>query len=469
MSRYLCVSATFLDPWFHGRGDDRPEWPPSPMRLFQALVRAAATDEDARPSLRWLEQREEAPLIVAPQAELATGYTVYVPNNDGDRVRDRQKRLTGKERRPYYIRDGDTLHYLWRLEDTEVPAAKTHVRALRGLARRLVSLGLGLDQAVANARLLDESEATQLRGQQWRAWPLERQGLQGWRVPIPGSLEDLDGVHNSFLARVAGLEFRPPAHLRKFRTVSYLDAATRPARPCAVFELPDGVAFRQVDAAKVAAMLRSATIAQARADDHAFPGGDETYVAGHTDSRHGTPPRFSYLPLPTVGHPHADGMIRRLVVAEPAGTDGVHAAWARIRLRNAALRDEDGNERGLLLEPWRNTSKTLLRSYVDAADAWLSVTPVVLPGFDDGSLRKAERLLIKALQHAEIPAESVEDAILRKAPFFPGSQHPRQYFLPDYLRGRAVWHVRLVLRQPVPGPLALGAGRHAGLGLFAAG
>ena len=41
--RYALISVTFLDPVFHGRADgEEPEWPPSPLRLFQALLAGAA-------------------------------------------------------------------------------------------------------------------------------------------------------------------------------------------------------------------------------------------------------------------------------------------------------------------------------------------------------------------------------------------------------------------------------------------
>jgi CRISPR-associated protein Csb2 len=43
MTGYLRITATFLASCFHGRRDgDEPEWPPSPLRLFQALVAASA-------------------------------------------------------------------------------------------------------------------------------------------------------------------------------------------------------------------------------------------------------------------------------------------------------------------------------------------------------------------------------------------------------------------------------------------
>ena len=45
MPSVFLLTVRFLDPApaFHGRGDGGdPEWPPSPLRLFQALVCAAA-------------------------------------------------------------------------------------------------------------------------------------------------------------------------------------------------------------------------------------------------------------------------------------------------------------------------------------------------------------------------------------------------------------------------------------------
>jgi len=56
-------------------------------------------------------------------------------------------------------------------------------------------------------------------------------------------------------------------------------------------------------------------------------------------------------PISPANHRHAqaDGMIRRLMIAEPFGGDGTHARWAQNRLRNSLLKDEDGNERGFCL------------------------------------------------------------------------------------------------------------------------
>ena len=84
MTDYLHIEVTFLDPRFHGRGDGgEPEWPPSPLRLLQAIMAANAdrigTDSDLDRALLWLES-QNAPLIIAPPGEEAEPYCLSVPN-----------------------------------------------------------------------------------------------------------------------------------------------------------------------------------------------------------------------------------------------------------------------------------------------------------------------------------------------------------------------------------------------------
>ena len=469
-----------LDPLFHGKGDDGPEWPPSPMRLFQALLAGSRTGCRERAwsnakadAFRWLE-RCAPPQIVAPEARPAAAYTLFVPNNDGDKEFDRQDRLTSKVARPHRLvcRNDDsdqrqTLHYLWPIPEEESATAGPHAELLCQEARHLLALGWGIDQVVGNGRVLTDAEAGALPGRHWRAWNTYRPAEQPWRVPTADSLRDLEGVHQSFLQRV-GRQYDPPRKLSQFDLVTYLSAATLPSRSYAAFELPEGVAFRQENANEVAAMLRSLACRCAKADTHEFPGGSETYVAGHVaDERGHTPARFSYLPLPTIGHKHADGMIRRLVIAEPYGGDGLHARWAQQRLRSQVLRDDDGGERGALLDLWRVGSKAVVERYAGESESWCTVTPVILPGFDDGKQAKAEKLLLQAVEQAGFRLDMVTDIALRKAPYWPGSQHPRQYQRPQYLKYLPAWHVWLRFSEPLPGPLALGAGRHCGLGVLA--
>src|SRR5581483_9079148 len=137
MPSYLCISVTFLDPAFHGRGDGGgPEWPPSPLRLFQALVAAAAARwrgpqfaDYAAPALKWLEA-QSPPVVVAPPHHVGVPVRVAVPNNDLDvparfRAQRReppenktpQRLKTMKTVRPTRLTGGDAVHYLWELPD----------------------------------------------------------------------------------------------------------------------------------------------------------------------------------------------------------------------------------------------------------------------------------------------------------------------------------------------------------------
>jgi CRISPR-associated protein Csb2 len=407
-------------------------------------------------------------------------HSLCLTNNDSDKKFERQDRLTGKVVHPHHLLDSDTLHYLWPINETEWTSAQSHAELLCREARHIMALGWGIDQVVGNGRLLSDLEAAALPGQRWRAWDGHRPGQPIYRVPTTDSVSDLERAHQSFLGRVNGKQYRPSLKVSKFGTVAYIRQTALPARPYAVFELPEGVAFRQVDVSKLAAMLRSLTCKLAKEDTHDFPGGSERYVAGHFPEEDPNSLRFSYLPLPTIGHAHADGMIRRIVVAEPFGGDGSHARWTQNRLRNALLKDQHEKECGILLTPWRANFKRIIERYIGESRTWYSVTPVILPGYDDFKAipqhdakqpTKAERLLFKCLIHAGIPLESVASVTLRRAPFWPGSQHPRLYHRPDYLadqHARPGWHVRLVFREPVAGPLAVGAGRHCGFGVLAA-
>ena len=489
MTHYLCILATFLDPLFHGKGDrDVPEWPPSPMRLFEAMLAGSKAgkrnmrwlvegERSLRESFLWLE-RQTPPDIVAPSARLAPEYTLFVPNNDSDEQFDRQDRLTSKIAHPYQMIGRDsaggiqkTLHYVWSIPEQDWPAASKYTGVLSRECQHLMALGWGIDQVVGDGKVLTSEEVIRLPGERWQPWLTDASGMGRLRVPVEGSLQDLDTVHEAFCNQLDGGSYVRPHRLSRFKHVRYVKTVNLPRRPYAAFELPEGVSCRPETANAVAAMLRSLACREQNRNDFRDHFGDDTevYLAGHVNSEKCTPPRFSYLPLPTIGHEHADGMIRRLLIAEPHGGDGSRARWAMRRLGGQALTDDDGNERGQLLELWRTSSRSMVRRYVGEHQIWSTVTPAVLPGFDDGKLIKAEKLFIRAIQQAGLPTDGITDLTLRKAPFWRGSQDPRNYNRPRYLKHLPVWHARLEFREPVSGPLTIGPGRHAGLGTMAGG
>lgn len=482
MGEVLCITVRLLSEFWHGRSEEGGlEYPPSPFRVFQALVAAAYTGayaKDApiekRRALEWLE-KQDPPLIIAPPYQELRGFDVYVPNNDADKL-PRSKRLTLKKFRPIWLGMNATLHYLWQVSSIQNDVLETLQREVK----RISVLGRGIDWVVGEACIFTEEQLRNLSGQ-WFRPVLSESGPRRLRVPTAGSLESLKRLYEARLRFTQHYEMPDRTGL-VFRKVTYQtdgwnDGGQR--RPFAAFALifPGATAFEQkrrafwhTQVARVAATLRHTALESARGSQHEFPGGIERFVAGHAPEGEERPlERFSYLPLPSINHRFADGGLRRVLVVEPAGGDGKHARWAQRALDGQLLkREQDKQPLAELSSELSSADRALVQCYTKSAYTWLSATAVVLPGRDDGRYHKALKLLRKALEDARIPESIVQEVRLQKAPFWPGSAHPSAYFMPEYMRHYSAWHVLIRFTRPFYGPLAIGVGRHVGLGLFAA-
>jgi hypothetical protein len=112
-------------------------------------------------------------------------------------------------------------------------------------------------------------------------------------------------------------------------------------------------------------------------------------------------------------------MIRRIVIAETVGGDGRSAAWAQRRLEGLVLRREnDGTEVAALAPVVGRTflsafNDAVFRAYLEPADCWQTVTPVILPG--GWAQRGADipvclwNLVKRCIEQAGIPLEAVAD------------------------------------------------------------
>jgi CRISPR-associated protein Csb2 len=174
--------------------------------------------------------------------------------------------------------------------------------------------------------------------------------------------------------------------------------------------------------------------------------------------------RFSYLPLPTITPLRTEGIARVVVVATP----GLHAelAWVKAHLAGRELIWK--GEPMALLEPLPATDG-VLPHYRAMSDCWSTVTPVVLPGHDDHSGKKAERLLRTAFLQAGFEPEvvdSIRELAWQREGFRAGVDLANRYLAPDKVRG-SQFHVRVRFATRVSGPIAIGSGRHRGMGVFA--
>jgi CRISPR-associated protein Csb2 len=485
MNSVLCITLRYLDPEprFHGRGDDGvPEWPPSPLRLYQALVCAAASrwrehqfQDYARPALQWLEPL--TPTVVVPSVIAESfGYRMYVPNNSGDLMTaawargdtdtSMAKFRVEKDVRPIRL-TGDAIRFLFPLTDGTCP----HFEVLRATARSVTHLGWGIDMVAGNAELLTDEQAMKLSGDVWR--PASDSSGTPLRTSEKGTLDALLTKHRDFLSRLPGGSFKPVPPLSAFRVVGYRRATDAPGRPWVAFSIlkPDltgNAAFHTGRKCRdVAAWVRHVTaeVCQPWADRAAFVHGHDD--AGNQLRGDAADHRFMYLPLPTINAKlRRVESVRRVLLAAPAAfADRID--WVRKRLPGQELVTTDGEVVGVLnLLP---TSDWVLRQYTGTAHAWSTVTPVVWPGYDDNDQGKARDLLLKAFRHAGLSAEvvaGIEELEWRSVGFRPGLDLAGSYRRPEKLTGRA-YHVRVRFKNKVAGPLAVGAGRYRGLGLFA--
>jgi CRISPR-associated protein Csb2 len=512
---HLILTVRFLDTYFHGRGDGGgTEWPPSPMRVFQGLIAAAARlgrgepDERAAAAFRWLEELEGPSVIVAPLARTGAPYSLSVPNNAMDiaarawvrdpdttaKEADPRTHRTMKEIRPVLLSD-EAVHYLWPL----TAEAPEHIDAISRTARSLSALGWGIDVVVGDASLISAAEVEELPGEQWL--PVANASGDGLRVPVSSSFADLKRRHTAFVTRIGKEGFVAPPALTAYRKVEYRRATDPARRPIAAFSLlkPDGSGFRSFDAAckalTVTAMMRRAASDAATGwkfgKEHA-----DAFILGHPAREE----RFAFLPLPSVEVRGEAGLrrigaVRRLLLTSFAGSCTGEFDWARRNLPGRELFPEGSLEPAALLSLLPE-SDPMVQQYVRAASEWATVTPVVLPGFDDPSHwrrrlgervdaaeqrsllerldRRIEGLLRKAIVQAGFSEELAKNADLewRKTGFSAGVELAERYGVPAHLKRFPRYHVRLRWRDregrpvKVPGPVCLGGGRFYGAGLF---
>ena len=547
MKQLLCIQVRFLRDSCHGRGDgDAPEWPPSPLRLFQALVAAAsfrwgwgkqidsAADDSAADFLRWLE-RLSAPRIFAPPVRETAPFRLYVPNNTADLavpgrtgwkkgiqsnlkdVEKYQKMRTEKDVQGHQIENEDEdspVSFVWTIEKLDGDPS-SYIGRLKDAAASLTHLGWGIDMAAADARLLSAAEVKKLPGESYR--PVDEETDLSLRVPIPCTFDDLSKHYQKFLDQIEEKKqtFQPAPKSTKFRKRYYLSPnKSRKPRVAAFALLPrkqnTSVRFQAFDPVEqgtaVADMVRHLV---SKPKFHTQLGWKPEQLAmlhGHgeteNDNRSHQPvsgPRLAILPLPSLegrgqGRSRVLGSIRRVLLTIMRGDEKSSAKLDEVQrlLEGRVLPSA-------VLSPIHKDK--VVQEYLCPASSWATVSPVVLPGFDDpGGLRRKlrppqvenlsakekreilcklekriEDLIRKAIRHAGYSTEMAENARLcwRGTGFWPGTALAGKSFVPQYLRQYRRLHVRIDWRDSkgklieVSGPVCLGGGRFLGMGLFA--
>jgi CRISPR-associated protein Csb2 len=495
----LVLYVRLHDGRYHGEGD----WPPSPARLFQALVAGAGLGgppkADEQEALRWLEN-QEAPLIAAPRAwKPRRDVLFYMPNNDSDRIggdpqRMARIRTATKIFRPYFFDAETPFLYAWPLEGA--PEDDGFARVICSLAERLYQLGRSVDLAWSWGEVLDHDRMDKLLAAHHGDVFRPSAGKSGTTLssPCPGSLESIERRYRAYGERFRYLEdgsvvFRQPPRPR-FRTVAYESPPSRvlyelrgPSREAAfapwpltqvaalVVRLRDGA----VERLKRALPARSAEI-------------DRVLVGRRPDGTNDGSPedRVRIIPLPSIGHVHADVGIRRVLVEVPPGSllrpADVHWAFSGLDVADAQT-----GEIQAVMTP--SEDDEFLRHYGLEGEhphrVWRTVTPAALP--EDARRRRidpsrkrdepkaghesvgerawATAAVCRALRHAGRRA-GVEAVRVQREPFEGNGARVEAFASGTRFAKERLWHVEVSLEAPVSGLLTIGDGRFLGLGVM---
>ena len=536
------LTGRFAAATHHDRG--LAEWPPHPARLFSALVATWAdadlTDVAERSALEWLEA-QAPPSIAASHAEPRKVVTHFVPVNDATVVSPSAYRKRAQKI--------DDLHRdLVEARMADVIGASRHVRTLDTRLRRERNItNLVSGRARTGLDLLPEGRIRQARLYP-SVSPTEPRVTFLWTEHPTGAItEALDGLlsrvtrlgHSSSVVscRISS-EYPAPRYVPSDRgmvlrwvrkgQLEHLESEYRQhrgSRPRTlpftavryrsledtesdghtavlradtfgdwlIFEfLPASRRFPSTRTAEIAEILRAAVFKYA---EDPLPEG----LTGHReDGSPSSSPHVGFLPLPHIGHEHADGRLMGAAIAIPEALDGEsrRSVLRAIGTWENTCRDNGSEEsRPLLYLELGRRGRIVMKRQPGMSDLvalrprvwhrrgrrWVSATPIALPTHP-GPLgrgtatarakawRRAEEAIIASCRHIGLPKP--ERVVVSFEPFIHGTRPAQQFpaFRQGDRRGRGVArrlvHASVTFAEPVRGPLVLGAGRYLGLGLM---
>lgn len=467
----VCFSAV-------GQGSPEPDWPPQPDRVFSALVAtwaARGQDKQEAESLEWLEKLDP-PRILASGAEPRTSTAVFVPPNDPRS--DKQKHARGvlpafrsrQARRFPASRPLDpVVRLLWPDAEPEGHAfvaltRLAHDTAYVGHSTSLTRCEFRQDAFVSDG---DSAKAPRRRVYAGRLVEL-RHDFERGRRPNVGAL------------------VAPPAEAKKERSNVFGER----------WLLLEHIAGDMPDLR--ASALVAKTLCDALLCGYKRIGLADRIpeiVSGHAPD--GTPtraPHIAVIPLAFAGFPYADGHVMGFGLVPPRGSAILGDGDFREALKKIAPLDPKIERRVLTLKSKEGTppdrafciglsptlepgNRSLVPSlYTARARTFATVTPIALDRHlkEKGEARQHEIAVQIAAACRNIGLPEPEAVVADKhsavegAPSaYPSGNSPAwmRWRLPHSLASRQITHAVIRFPEPVDGPVLLGAGRFAGLGL----
>lgn len=468
-----------------GPDSDAPDWPPQPDRVYSALVATWAAHgqpDDERVALEWLE-RLPAPACVHSEGGARGAPTVYVPPNDPSSGRAKlaaQVMPMARQRKPRRfpaIRAHDpVVRHQWHAEPDDVT-----LNALERLARDTSYVGHSTSLTRCRFVRADEPPAS------------DPMYLPRRRI-YSGRLQELCAAYTRFERSAVGNDRPSPGAL-----VTRL-CSEQPAVRSSVFSsrwmVLEHVGGEMCDLRAAAVIARGIRIALMSGYGQlglAVP----AEVSGHeTDRSAARRVHMAVVPLSFTGFAYGDGRVMGFALVPPAGSELLDDRDFRSVLRRIATRGGPNEGRcihvkspegstplqafalRLAMSFEASVSKHSLdpKLYTGAARDFATVTPIALDRHPKlhGAARQEEMaaLVAVACERIGLPTpESVRidpHASLEGAPSAYRSRSEPAWMgwrLPGSLAGRPLTHALIRFKEPVEGPVLLGAGRFVGMGL----
>jgi CRISPR-associated protein Csb2 len=307
----LNLTVIFATSRYHGRiGEEELEFPPSPSRLFQALIAGShygaygVVHADKRDrALQWLELLDP-PVIEAPVCrETGAGITNWVPNNDSGKKGNALEHVkTAKPFLAMVFPAGNTLQYRWHFESNQ--EADKNAAVICSMARLITHLGQHQDTVYVRGEIANDVAASDETN---AMRPIERND-GNWTSPKAGSLDTYRRRYRAWLKGDSKDNVSVPerrVHYCSPETISF-DA------PMALFELwrneDERLRYDPRDLRQPAAMVRHAMIEwlEAHSAFREHYGADLTsrLIAGHgADKQHGVQfngAHIACVPIPSL-------------------------------------------------------------------------------------------------------------------------------------------------------------------------
>jgi CRISPR-associated protein Csb2 len=217
---------------------------------------------------------------------------------------------------------------------------------------RVNVLGRGESVTISHVSVTDKLSDTE-GGIVWEPSALGQRQLD---VPYPGFLRNLRLYYD---AKKSNLKV---PRLPESFAVKTSSAPYSSIRYNLVDENGDTFSYPKENMADISAMMRHAMIVATQGKL------DGAYVSGHTKAHP------FYLPVPSIGAEHADGDIRRIIVAEPAGLGLLSSNLAAIT--SLPLKDDRGK---LVCYAVREPDNDgVFSRYLGASKTFRTVTPMIL-------------------------------------------------------------------------------------------